>query len=246
MSSECYTTTSFNLVVNELPTISIDDKVAICEGEALELEADAGYDEYLWSTGETTRVITVNEAGNYNVTITNNYGTESCSTTKTISVVESNIASIVDIETVDWSQSNNTITIFVEGNGDYHYSLDGINYQDSNVFTNLSIDEYTVYVRDKNGCGEVLEDIYLLYYPKYFTPNGDGYHDYWQLYSANREPGNKLFIYDRYGKLLKILKSTDYGWDGYYNGNKLPASDYWFTLERQNGKQYTGHFSLRY
>ncbi|MBR9845302.1 MAG: T9SS type B sorting domain-containing protein [Algicola sp.] len=245
-SSECYTTTSFDLVVNEQPVILLEDEIALCEGEILELEANAGYDDYLWSTGETTRSITISEPGPYTLSITNNYGNDSCSVTTTFSVVQSNIASIVDIETVDWSQNNNTITIFVEGNGDYEYSIDGITYQDSNIFTNLSIDEYDVYVRDKNGCGEVTEEIYLLYYPKYFTPNGDGYHDYWQLYSANREPGNKLFIYDRYGKLLSTLKSTDYGWDGLYNGVKLPASDYWFTLQRQNGKQYTGHFSLRY
>jgi gliding motility-associated-like protein len=246
LSSECYTTTSFDLVVNELPIIDIEDEVAICEGETIELEVDSGYDEYLWSTGDTTREITVNEAGSYTITVTNNYGSESCSVSKTITVIESNVASIIDIETIDWSQNNNTITIFVEGSGDYEYSIDGFTYQDSNEFINLAVDEYTVYVRDKNGCGEVSEDIYLLYYPKFLTPNGDGYHDFWQLYSANREPGNKLFIYDRYGKLLKFLKSTDYGWDGFYNGTKLPASDYWFRLERQNGKQYTGHFSLRY
>ncbi|MEM6517235.1 MAG: T9SS type B sorting domain-containing protein, partial [Bacteroidota bacterium] len=94
--------------------------------------------------------------------------------------------------------------------------------------------------------GETEQEVYLMYYPKFFTPNGDGYHDYWQLYSADKESNNRLFIYDRYGKLLKELNSKEVRWDGSFNGRRLPSSDYWFRLERENGKQYTGHFSLKY
>lgn len=134
--------------------------------------------------------------------------------------------------------------MFVEGSGDYEYSLDGINYQDESIFSRLNIDEYT-YVRDKNGCGIVSKDVYLMNYPRYFTPNGDNMYDTWQIMNSAKEPNNKIYIYDRYGKLITQLKPNDFGWDGTLNGRKLPSSDYWFTLERQNGKTYTGHFSLK-
>jgi gliding motility-associated-like protein len=137
------------------------------------------------------------------------------------------------------------ISVFVSGDGDYEYSLDGINYQDSNEFFNLNIDEYTVCVRDKNGCGITTDDVYLLYYPKFFTPNSDGYHDYWQLINSEKEPQNQIFIYDRYGKLIKQISPSNIGWDGTLNGNPLPTNDYWFTLIRQNGKEYRGHFTLK-
>ncbi|WP_282044428.1 T9SS type B sorting domain-containing protein [Winogradskyella flava] len=87
--------------------------------------------------------------------------------------------------------------------------------------------------------------MYLLYYPGFFTPNGDGDSDYWQIKNSEVEPLSKLFIYDRYGKLITELRPNDSGWDGTLNGNKLPSSDYWFIMERQNGKTYSGHFSLK-
>jgi gliding motility-associated-like protein len=235
------------LNVEPLPQINLmPDQVAICRGGSVELIADQGFDSYNWSTGETTRIITVEQIDEYTVTVSNiNNDGLACSTDKTISVIESDIAIITEIKTVDWSQSNNIISVFVEGLGDYEYSLDGFNYQDSNVFSNLNNGEYTVYVRDKSGCGVVNEDVYLIYYPRYFTPNGDGNNEVWQIVNSAREPLNKLYIYDRYGKLITQLRPNDFGWDGTYNGNKLPTSDYWFVLERQNGKTYTGHFTLK-
>ncbi|WP_407556482.1 T9SS type B sorting domain-containing protein [Winogradskyella sp. 4-2091] len=207
--------------------------------------ADFGYDYYNWSTGETTRIITVDEPGDYTVTATNDYGSLVCSTDKTVSVIISNRALITSVETVDCTQNNNEISVFVEGYGDYEYSIDGFNYQDHNVFTNLSIDNYTVFVRDKKGCGTTAEEVFLLYHPKFFTPNGDNVNEYWQIINSDKEPTNVLYIYDRYGKLIKKLKPTDIGWDGTYNGNMLPTSDYWFVLQRQNGKTYKGHFTLK-
>jgi len=168
-----------------------------------------------------------------------------CEAFKTITVFESTIATIVEIEKTDWTQNNNTITVQVEGSGDYEYSIDGINYQDENTFSNLLIDYYLVHVRDKNGCGIVTEEVYLLYYPNFFTPNSDGYNDTWQLLNSSKEPFNKIYIFDRYGKLIKILKPNNIGWDGTYKGNLMPSADYWFLVERQNGKQYKGNFSLK-
>ncbi|PWH83984.1 hypothetical protein DIS18_05400 [Algibacter marinivivus] len=243
--TDCYTITSFQIIVNEQPVLLMDDQWPICEGNTVEIIADAGYDEYLWSTGETSQIITVDAPGNYEITVANIYGTLRCEASKTLTVVESNIATITNIETVDWTQDDNVIIVFVEGNGDYEYSLDNIIYQDSNEFKNLFIDEYTVYVRDKRGCGIATEDIYLLYYPRFFTPNNDGCNDTWQLENSIREPNNKIYIFDRYGKLVKQLSPIDIGWDGTFNGSKLPSNDYWFVLERQNGKTYRGHFTLK-
>jgi len=241
----CYTTTTFQLIVNEEPILNMSSQWTICEDGSVDIIADGGYDSYLWSTGETSQHIAVFEAGTYSVTASNSYGNLICEVTKQITVVESNTATITEIETVDWTQNDNTITVTVEGNGDYEYSLNDITYQDSNVFTNLSIDDYTVYVRDKNGCGIVNQEVYLLYYPSYFTPNGDGVHETWNIYNSNKEPRNIIYIFDRYGKLITQLKPNSNGWDGTLKGNPLPASDYWFVVNRQNGKRYTGHFALK-
>ncbi|PHS08081.1 MAG: hypothetical protein COA88_07245 [Kordia sp.] len=244
-NTDCYTTTSFQLIVNEQPNLSMQEQWSICENGTVEIIADSGYNEYLWSTGEVTSSITVDLAGTYQVTAANIYGNLRCETSKTITVVESNVATITDIDIVDWTMNNNVITVFVDGLGDYEYSIDGVEFQDENQFSNVSIGDYIVYVRDKNGCGVETEDVLLLYYPQFFTPNGDGINDTWQLINAFYEPLNKLQIFDRYGKFIREIKPNELGWDGTYRGNQLPSSDYWFVLYRQNGKQYRGHFSLK-
>lgn len=245
LSLNCYDETTVNFIVSESPVLNMEDQWTICEGDNVEIIADSGYDEYMWDTGETTESLIVSAPGQYTITVANIYGSLRCESSKTITVVQSGEAIITNIDTNDWSATNNSISIEVEGSGDYEFSINGVIYQDSNVFTNLPINEYTVHVRDKNGCGTITQDVYLLFYPLYFTPNGDGFNDRWQLKNAIKEPNNIVHIYDRYGKLLKNLSPYENGWDGTFNGHKLPASDYWFVLQRQNGKTYRGHFSLK-
>lgn len=244
-NGSCYAITSFRINVYEQPVLFMQDQWAICENDTVELIADAGFDNYLWSTGETTSTITVDTPGNYTVTVSNDYGTIICEETKNITVVESTIAVIRNIEIEDWSQDNNSVFVEVNGSGDYEYSLDGITYQESNRFDNLSMGDYQIYVRDKNGCGVVEQDIYLLFYPRFFTPNGDGFHDFWQLFNSEQEPTNRIYIFDRYGKLLKQISAEGPGWDGTFNGIPVPSSDYWFLVERSNGKSHRGHFTLK-
>ena len=82
-------------------------------------------------------------------------------------------------------------------------------------------------------------------YPHYFTPNGDGINDTW--YIAGLQNTDIINIFDRYGKLIKQLKGVEF-WDGTYNQENLPSTDYWFTVDYlENGakKQFKAHFSLK-
>jgi gliding motility-associated-like protein len=136
----------------------------------------------------------------------------------------------------------------------YEYSLDDGPRQVSPVFENVSLGEHTVYVwdvRDPNGysCGvEFIKDVQTIDYPHYFTPNGDGYHDTWNISGLGFQGNAKIYIFDRYGKLLKQIGSKGDGWDGTLNGHLLPADDYWFTVdyfEQVSAKQFKAHFSLK-
>ncbi|HSD15359.1 MAG TPA: T9SS type B sorting domain-containing protein, partial [Flavobacterium sp.] len=240
----CIQIAQLDLTLVSTPIITIPDIVPICENDNIIVDAGLGFDSYLWSTGETSQTITVSQAGNYSVTVTEDYGSIDCSSTKHFNVVLSNIATITNIETQDWTNTENIITVNTTGFGNYEYSIDGIHYQDSNVFSGLNCGEYTVYVRDKNGCGITTENIFLLMYPKFFTPNGDGYNDTWSIKFSWLEPGLKVTIFDRYGKFLKELINSD-SWDGKYNGHELPSTDYWFVVTRANGKEYREHFTLK-
>lgn len=245
-SPTCFAITSFQLQVKAAPVLIMDEMYSNCEGNVVTIVAPLGFSSYNWSNGATTSSTSIATAGNYSLTVTRDYGTISCPTTKNFSVYNSNKATITAIETRDWTDNQNMIIVQLssDGKGDYEYSLDGVHYQDSNVFEGLPSGQYTVYVNDKKGCGEVTEDLFLLMYPKFFTPNGDGINDIWRIRYSNIEPNMELQIYDRYGKLITVFNGLDFGWDGFLNGKLQFSDDYWFVVKRQNGKEFRGHFSL--
>ncbi len=242
----CHNEGSFNLIVHPLILINMDETYKFCMGSSIQIDAPAGFVSYLWSTGETTRDISVNSPGQISLTVTDANG---CSNSKNITVEASDKAVIDDIKIEDFSLSNNKITIYASGIGAYEYSLDGINYQDSSIFDHLSPGTYTVYVADKNACGVVTQTVDLLGSPQFFTPNGDGQNDLWQIVNIQKRPETIVRIFNRYGKLVKTMTSSDAGWDGTMQGKPLPADDYWFvvTIKEPDGRSRLrkGHFALK-
>ncbi|RYZ51705.1 MAG: hypothetical protein EOP49_11120, partial [Sphingobacteriales bacterium] len=116
------------------PVNAMPSEYILCENSHVTLTADPGFDGYLWSTGETTQSITVTQDGTYDVMVSENHGNIVCTTTRSIEVNLSNPATLISVDTSDWTINDNSITINVEGLGDYEYSLDGLVYQDSPVF----------------------------------------------------------------------------------------------------------------
>ncbi|MBG6111529.1 gliding motility-associated-like protein [Flavobacterium sp. CG_23.5] len=242
--NSCHQIVELQITLVSKPIINIPNIVPICENNTITIDAGSGSDTYLWSNGASTSSITVSNPGDFSVIVSKNYGTTSCSSTKNFTVKKSNIATITSIETKDWTDNENSITAYVTGAGDYEYSIDGIYFQNSNQFLNVHKGEYTVEVRDKNGCGTATDEVYLLMFPKFFTPNGDGYNDTWSIHFSDLEIGLTVKIFDRYGKFIKELIQNA-TWNGTFNGQELPATDYWFVVTRANGKEYRGHFSLK-
>ena len=249
----CYGFNQVELTVYELPKIEIEDETIYCLNyfpETITLNAglingNITDFNYAWSTGEDTYEIDINTAGTYTVSVTNGNG---CAKNRTITVLPSNLATINTINVVD-ATSNNMITIIVSGEGDYEFALNNINgpYQDSNVFENVPAGLHTVYIKDKNNCGIVEDIVSVIGFPKYLTPNGDGYHDTWQVYGLNHSSQREsiVYIFDRFGKLVKELSPSGIGWDGSFNGQPLPSSDYWFHVKLQDGRVFKSHFTLK-
>ena len=241
----CHSVAEIRFSLLKSPTFDlIPDAVILCENETVLVNAGTNFDSYLWSTGANTSSIIVNQPGNYSVTSTSKYGTQVCTSTKNFQVVLSNRAAIQKITTQDFTENDNIIEINVSGKGVYEYSVDGIYYQNDPVFRNLSSGIYTVYVRDKNNCGITTDEVFLLMYPKFFTPNGDGFNDTWNIHFSALEPELDVSIFDRYGQLIKKLNYSN-SWDGTLNGQNLPADDYWFVVKRKTGKEFKSHFSLK-
>jgi gliding motility-associated-like protein len=177
--------------------------------------------------------------------------------TTTVTIVQSGPA-VADFTVSTPFENNTFITVNLTGGfGEYLYQLvypDGsvTEYQSSNVFTNLPTGEYYVNIYDiLGGCNPtIVGPIYIINYPNYFTPNGDGVNDNWNIWDLSHQPDAVISIFDRYGKFLKQMSPASSGWDGTYNGEALPSTDYWFTVEYlpQGGttKQiFKAHFSLK-
>ena len=146
----------------------------------------------------------------------------------------------------------NIVEIIVDGDGDYEYAINEGMFQDETVFRNVPPGINTVIINDKNGCGTTDPLPFLVVgYPKFFTPNGDGANDDWNIKGIETLTNPVVFVFDRYGMLLKQLGALD-AWDGTFNGRPMPSSDYWFRFEYAESeadvvvaKTRKTHFSLK-
>jgi gliding motility-associated-like protein len=167
--------------------------------------------------------------------------------TRIVDVTASEIAQIQEIKIIDLRESN-VVEIIATGNGDLVYSLDDLSdFQYSNIFYDVSYGTHQVYVKDINGCGLVGPiEIYVLGIPRFFTPNGDGVNDTWNLVGSNAKYNKnaEILIFNRHGKLLHQEFGDENGWDGTYNGRQLPADDYWYVITLEDKRKFKGHFSL--
>jgi gliding motility-associated-like protein len=253
-ANACYGISEIELTVFKLPQIETNFETIYClnsfpetivlNGGVIDDSPSNYYYEWL-PTGENTSEIEINAPGTYTVKATNTNG---CFKERTITVLPSSIARNINFEVVDASQ-NNSITVLVDGDGDYEYALDNSNgpYQNSSTFTNVLPGLYTVYIRDKNECGIADDLVSVIGFPKFFTPNNDDVNDYWQVkgISSQFQSNTSVFIFDRFGKLLIELNPLSSGWNGTFNGEKMPTNDYWFKVKLQDGRTFTSHFTLK-
>ncbi|TXN35083.1 T9SS type B sorting domain-containing protein [Flagellimonas hymeniacidonis] len=258
-SNECEDIDEINLIVNPTPALTFDSEIVWCtDGPPLPIEAPAGFDIYRWFKTTAASPIQVgnqqglqiSEIGNYVLEVGYRYNTNEgvfeCFNEASFDVLPSNIAVIDDVLVEDISE-NNMVEITVSGDGDYEYSIDGFFYQDSPIFENILPGFITVYVRDKNGCGISKEVVSVIGYPKFFTPNGDGVNDSWQIIGINEQFQSEsvISIYNRFGKLMALVSPKTQGWNGTFDNNELPASDYWFKVNLEDGRVFKGHFALK-
>lgn len=247
----CYEVKTFDVFVGQIPSINLNSDYLFCDELpfTITINNPSPNTVYEWSNGTIGTSFTTSTPGISNVTVTaTTTFTDSdltCENTKEITVSISEPPVIDSITTVDWTENQNEITINSNNIGFHTYSIDGMNYQTENTFTNLLPGVYTVYVQDTVGCGTVTELVWLLYYPRFFTPNGDGYNERWFIKDSGLEENFIVHIFDRYGKLITVFNSKSEGWDGTFNGQPLFSTDYWFMIYRNDGRVHKGHFSLK-
>jgi len=255
---QCPGVQAIDLIVTESPNLKLQKSYIVCEGTVLFINGPEGFSSYRWSKLTNNReelisekaVVDITDAGNYILETTFVYNINGeeviCENNVEFTVVPSGKPMIRNINITDFS-TNNSVEVEVTGDGLYEYSLDGITFQTENIFKNLEPGFLTLTIRDTNGCGEIEEEVSVMGYPKFFTPNGDGINDYWQITGINDkfQPDALIAIFDRYGKFVAQINADEQGWNGTSSSSVLPASDYWFKLKLDDGREIKGHFTLK-
>jgi gliding motility-associated-like protein len=250
------------LTVNEIPKpeLFINDPTPVCTPETVDITdasitngtPDLGTLTYWLDDAGVTPLAnptTITETGFYYIQNTFN----GCTSDFTPVYVEINNATLtsvqINVSGQPFSGNQNVEVIALDENGIYTYQLDDNTPQFENVFTNVPPGFHTVIVTDIYGCSIPIEESFLIIdYPKFFTPNSDGFNDKWNVIGLNDQPKSRIYIFDRYGKLIKQIAPAGQGWDGTYNGKSLPGDDYWFKLEYENKgvpKEFKAHFALK-
>ena len=249
----------FEVIKN--PSFDLDQQAVLCLNEgsvAIGIRNPGDDYSYMWEHIDennmvtvvgTTPSISVSKRGRYTLTATG-LGPLPCTTSKSIEVLTSELAKLSEKDIVigGFSSTENTIEILVDnlGVGDYEYAVGDGNFQDDPYFTEIRPGIQTIHVRDKIGCGLSQVQVGVVGYYKYFSPNNDGINDTWKILGLKTTFNSlsNVYIYDRYGRFLAKISGPDETWDGSYQGQHLPADDYWFKLELEDGRIYSGHFSL--
>ena len=240
---DCYGITPIKLKVTAFSPANFEDEnVNICNGNPKRIAVPNIFSSYQWSNGDSTNYTSIVTAGNYTITVTNASG---CQATKKFIAMNSGTATITSVDIVDFSGNENSIVINYSGIGAYEFSIDGVHYQNSPQFYDVSEGSYLIYIRDTNGCGIATPTkVFVLDYPRFFTPNGDSYNDFWTIKNSSKYPNMIIYIYNKYGKLITQVNPRGNGWDGTYNGQQIPADDYWFSILLNNDRIIKGHFAL--
>ena len=252
LGQTCAVNQVMEITVNPLITPSFTQVAAICNGEVLAA---------LPTTSNNGVTGTWSPAIDNTLTTTYTFTPdtlETCADLMTLEIVVNNIVNsiesiIVKVNLVSSSfDDNQSIEVIASGGtAPYEYRLENRPWQDSPIFNNITGCFYVVFVREKTACNNQLAtSVRLINHPVFFTPNNDGFNDIWKIKGVEEKSEAQITIYDRYGRIINTHKpnSNGDGWDGLYNGRKMPSTNYWFTIEYLDTENiprvYRSHFSL--
>ncbi|MFK5957809.1 MAG: T9SS type B sorting domain-containing protein, partial [Lutibacter sp.] len=243
------------LNVNAVPKFDLSSSLDFC---FLSLDYEIGIEnpadiyQYQWINEENkiigdTPSIIINTSGLYTVTATNQ---NNCIKTKSIEINSIPISPLLNFDKnniqLNDNSVNNTITVLTINLpiSIYEFSIDNNAFSLNNFFENISAGLHTIKIRDVENCLEASIVVSVINIPNFFTPNGDGYNDTWHVTGIKFQPTSNIYIFNRFGKLITILNPLGPGWNGIYNGNPLPSTDYWYRVELEDSRVLKGHFSL--
>ncbi len=221
-TSECANTGMLKISIKSpKKSVQLKDQT-VCSNEKATLDAGTGFTSYTWNTGATSQTITAG-AGDYWVDL----GFNGCVYRQYVKI---SIVALPVIAKVEVSGATATVSV-TGGNAPYQYSLNGIDYQSSNIFQNLLRGPHTVYVLGADRCTPVIREFLVLNLINAITPNGDGYNDVLNYSELRIKENVSIEVADRYGFMVYRSENKNYIWNGKVNEKPLPTGTYWYLLK---------------
>ena len=257
-AGQCANSVALSVTISNNQTISLE--YALCvDGSSNALSSvriDSGLSpiEYTFSWTKagmplalTDYFYVTSEVGVYQILATNIL--TGCITTIAVNVFENTPATAIAYVNDDFSDDQQIVVEVTGGLDNFLYQMDYGPFQESNIFSGAEGGDHIIRVKDTSGCNYFELQVTTLNFPKFFTPNEDGYHDFWNVEGMKAFQRGSILIFDRYGKVLKQLSPYGEGWTGKYNGNVLPSDDYWFVVSYQSlsgeSRIFKSHFALK-
>ena len=248
----CTVTTNLNVSTISFANMTLAGDTDICAGESSLLSVNNAPEgsTYSWNGGgtedQTSSKLSVspNESTEYNVTASKGH----CSSKMSLKVHVHEIPALeVVLEIAEDGIQRNLLAQAEGGSSPYTYTLDNFLSNDDGRFDNVGGGYHQISLVDYYGCStDTTVSVTIPLVPdKFFTPNGDGNNDLWQIRNIESVPAY-VYIYDRFDrKVAEYTPGSFTGWDGIYNGHQLPSADYWYVIrEAATGKTLKGHFTL--
>lgn len=260
LTTNCYDIKPIQIIVNKLPEPTAQDGIICIESATgtvlnpytFNSGLSASNHTFQWFDATGTIVGTdsnyqTNSAGTFSLIATNTM--TGCSSEELFVTANPSEPAIVAYTVNEDFANNQVLTVQATGTGgNYEYQLDNGNFQSSPIFENVASGMHTITVRDLNECGSTTIDAIVINYPKFFTPNGDGANETWNIVDLREQDFSSISIFDRFGKLISVIKPSGNGWNGLYKNQMLPSDDYWFSvtyLKNGKSKEFKAHFALK-
>jgi gliding motility-associated-like protein len=221
----CTGSDSVEVIAYNVTPPQLGDTLVVCDSSTIYLTPEVDYEDYFWSTGSHSSGIFVSSDGNYRLTVTDD---NSCTAVGSVEIIYATAPVLSEV----YSTAGTLIVKAEGGNPPYLFSIDGDNWQHGTAFSQLETDFYDVFVIDSLTCSDTI-NVYvdnILVIPEYFTPNGDGYNDRWEIGGIYQYPNAQIIIFDRFGKKIIEYKGSQPGWNGIYAGQMAPADTYWYII----------------
>ena len=248
----CTVTTNLNVSTISFANMTLAGDTDICAGESSLLSVNNAPEgsTYSWTgvgtEDQTSSKLSVSPAESTEYTVTASKG--HCSSKMSLKVHVHEIPALeVVLEIAEDGIQRNLLAQAEGGSSPYTYTLDNFLSNDDGRFDNVGGGYHQISLVDYYGCStDTTVSVTIPLVPdKFFTPNGDGNNDLWQIRNIESVPAY-VYIYDRFDrKVAEYTPGSFTGWDGTYNGHQLPSADYWYVIrEAATGKTLKGHFTL--